>query len=95
MQDLREQLAELAHEQWAGWMRYLFDNSIEGEDGETIIPAPLVLRWKRQMNTSYADLPEAEKESDRVEADKVLHLIPLPKTLSQTTEPTTIAGNTK
>jgi len=75
MNDLREQLAELAHEQWAEWMKYLFGNSIEGEDGQVIIPASLVVRWKRQMNTPYADLPEKEKVSDRVEAEKVLNII--------------------
>lgn len=77
MKDIREQLAELSHEQWAGWMKYLFLNSTEGEDGQVIIPASLVVRWKRQMNTPYLGLPENEKESDRVEADKILHFIRL------------------
>jgi hypothetical protein len=75
MNDLREQLAALAHEQWAGWMKYLFEKSIEGGDGCVEIPALSVARWKRQMDTSYVDLPENEKESDRTEADKVLRVI--------------------
>jgi hypothetical protein len=31
-------------------------------------------RWLRQLSTPYADLPEAEKESDRVVADKMLEI---------------------
>ncbi len=75
MNNLREQLAALAHEQWAGWMKYLFENSKEADDGSVEIPASLVARWKRQMATSYHDLPENEKESDRAEAEKILHVI--------------------
>ena len=75
MNNLREEVAALEHEQWAGWMKYLFENSVESDDGRIEIPASLVARWKRQMNTSYADLTENEKESDRAEADKVLRVI--------------------
>lgn len=72
---LREQLAALAHEQWCGWMRYMFGRSSERIDGTVIIPRGLVERWTRQMETAYADLPEDEKKSDRTEADKVLALL--------------------
>lgn len=75
MNNLREQFAALAHEQWSGWMKYMFEQSLEREDGCIEIPSSLVNRWKRQMNTTYIELPEDEKESDRVEADKVLHVI--------------------
>lgn len=78
MKDLREQLAALEHEQWVAWMKYLFEKSPENDEGCVEIPASLVARWKRQMNTSYVDLPENEKESDRAEADKVLRVIQLP-----------------
>jgi hypothetical protein len=74
--ELRERLAELAHAQWSGWMRYMFARMdwniiqtgkvMHGDD---------VKRWERQMNTPYVDLPENEKESDRAEADKVLAMI--------------------
>lgn len=77
MADPREEaLAALAHEQWSGWMEYLFDKC-EGsyEDGSLTIPEEYVTRWKRQINTSYAELPEEEKESDRIEARKVLALL--------------------
>jgi len=72
----REALAALAHEQWSGWMRYLFAKTQPiGYHGAEAIPPLLVERWKRQMMTPYADLPESEQESDRKEADRVLALL--------------------
>lgn len=65
-----EQLAAYAHETWADWMRHLFESSLEECDGIKI-PHSLAERWQRQMNTSYADLPEHEKVSDREEALKI------------------------
>lgn len=73
--DLREKLAAYAHEAWSGWMRYLFSRSEHGLTGRETIPAELVKRWARQMNTPYADLPENEKESDRKEADRMLAIM--------------------
>jgi hypothetical protein len=72
MNDVREQLAAYAHEAWSGWMRYLFEKSQANPDGTVMIPAWAVDRWRRQMDTPYAALPEAEKASDRVEADRML-----------------------
>ena len=72
---MRERLAALAHEQWSGWMRYLFRQCIHHVDGSATIPPSLVARWMRQMNTPYSDLPEAEKESDRKEADNVIKVL--------------------
>lgn len=86
MTDLREQLAALAHEQWSGWMKYLFDRS-EILTLEELTPVGRIDvkrylltafdsdRWTRQALTPYADLPESEKNSDRKEADRVLALI--------------------
>lgn len=76
-----EELANLCHEQWSGWMEYLFSKSyhIVDEDdektGDMRIPKKLVDRWKRQMNTEYKSLPENEKESDKKEARKIISLI--------------------
>lgn len=75
MSDTREALASYAHSAWAGWMSYLFEKSVAIGDGTMLIPAPLVERWQRQMNTAYADLPESEKASDRAEADKILAIV--------------------
>lgn len=69
-----EKLAALEHDQWAGWMRCLFEKSYLGTGGSILIPPHLVARWKRQMQTPYAQLPPEEQESDRIEARKVLGL---------------------
>lgn len=73
--DTREALAAYAHEAWAGWMVYLFAKSQTNPDGTVTIPAGSVERWQRQMSTLYANLPEAEKASDRDEADKMLRIM--------------------
>lgn len=67
-----EHLAAIAHELWSDWMKYLFSQSVHNADGTVTIPKCSVERWKRQMNTPYAALPENEKESDRIEAQKYL-----------------------
>lgn len=72
---LTEELADLAHRQWARWMEYLFEKSTLNEDGTVTIPKWAVDRWKRQVNTEYKDLPEEEKESDRNEARRVIEAI--------------------
>lgn len=76
-----ERLAALCHEQWSGWMRYLFDRC-DYSGKEVTIPLVWFHRWQRQMKTDYADLPKNEKESDRVEAQRIiatLEAIPVEK----------------
>lgn len=72
---MKERLAELAHKQWSGWMKYLFNKCSMNQDGTATIPAWAVKRWQRQMKTPYDNLPENEKDSDRAEADRVLSII--------------------
>jgi hypothetical protein len=74
-QERREQLAALAHEQWSGWMEYLFSKSIRLQDGGVLITPPYAERLRRQMTTSFTDLTEHEKQLDRHEADRVLALL--------------------
>ena len=69
---LREALAELAHEQWSGWMRYMLSKGTYNDDGSWTMPTWAVFRWERQMNTPYAELNKVEQNSDRTEADKFL-----------------------
>jgi len=73
--ETRELLAAYAHDAWSGWMKYMFSKSLVTILGFVVIPAPLVERWTRQMNTPYEELPESEKLSDRAEADKMLEII--------------------
>jgi len=70
---MREKLAELAHEQWSGWMKYLFSKGTFNLDGTWTMPKWAVERWVRQMAISYTNLSDKEQESDRKEADRFLH----------------------
>jgi hypothetical protein len=63
--DLLERLAALEHDQWAHWTRYMLDNLTEEN----------IARWRRQIETPYAELSEREKESDRNWARKVIEII--------------------
>ena len=72
---LREEIAELAHDQWSGWMKYLFSKGVFNSDGTWTMPQFAVERWERQMKTPYSELSGKEKSSDRVEADKFLRVI--------------------
>ena len=73
-ENVRKKLADYAHMTWSGWMQYMFSKSAKNSDGSITIPASLVERWTRQMNTPYAELPENEKESDRLEADRMIEI---------------------
>lgn len=68
---MREKLAAYAHKAWSGWIMYMFDKCVSGQDGTLIIPKEFVERWYRQASTGYVGLPEDEKKSDREEADKI------------------------
>lgn len=72
---MREKLAEYAHAAWSGWMKHLFEKSTQNADGTVTIPAWAVSRWQRQMNTPYAALPANEKESDGMEADRMISIM--------------------
>lgn len=72
---LREALAAQEHEQWSGWMNYLFGLSRHNSDGTVTIPADKVAQWKRQAAMPYALLSEQEQASDRAEADKALAIV--------------------
>ncbi len=74
--DTVERLAAFCHdEQWSGWMDYLWSKAVENPDGSVTIPSWAVERWRRQGTTPYGELTEDEKESDRVEARKILALL--------------------
>lgn len=65
--DLIERLAELEHEQWMHWAGTL----LASEPG--LSPATKE-RWRSCM-VPYGQLPEAEKDSDRRWAGRILHLL--------------------
>ncbi len=72
---LRERVANLCHDQWSNWMRYMFAKGNTYRDHTFVIGIESSTRWYRQMNTSYYDLSPKEQDSDRKEANKFIGLI--------------------
>lgn len=80
MEHIKEALASLCHDQWSGWMKYLFSKCEparceHGTTNDVVIPAGLVSRWRRQCSTPYSQLPDIEKESDRAEAQRIIETL--------------------
>ena len=57
-----EAVAAVEHDQWAHWTAYMLDN----------LSRENIVRWSLQIETPYAELTEAEKESDREWAAKAV-----------------------
>ena len=72
---MRETIAAVQHEIWTHWMECLIAQGEDGYVDRIAIPAEVARRWRRQMDTPYADLSEEEKESDRDQAEKVMAAI--------------------
>lgn len=72
--ELREQFAGIEHDRWARWQRHVHNQCVRNPDGSLTIPAAMVEKWQRQMDTAYADLTEAEKEKDRRKVNPYLLL---------------------
>jgi len=72
---LIEQLAAVEHERWSHWQRYVHSKCIRQPDGSLLLPADLVARWEEQIGTTYAELSDQERESDREQVRKYLPLI--------------------
>ena len=70
-----EKGADIEHDRWARWQKYMFSKGVVGPDGEFHLPEELVDRWFRQIDTPYSELSESEKESDRKETRNYLSLI--------------------
>ena len=74
--DLIEILADIEHERWSKWMRYMFDcGAFDVTDGTWTMPADKVVRWQQQMKTPYAELSDREQESDREEVRTTLRAL--------------------
>ena len=73
--EIIEKLAEYEHDRWSRWQKHLFSKCIINEDGSMTIPKEFVERWTRQINTSYINLSELEKDSDRKEAIRIIDCI--------------------
>jgi hypothetical protein len=72
---LIEELAAIEHERWSHWQQYLHEQCERLPDGGLAIPAHLVTRWEKQIETPYDQLSEEEKESDREQVRRVLPIL--------------------
>jgi hypothetical protein len=75
LSSLVEPLAAVEHERWSHWQRYLHSKAVRLPDGSLVLPADLVFRWERQIETKYAELDEQAKDSDREQVRKYLPII--------------------
>jgi hypothetical protein len=64
-EELVEELADIEHQQWAHWTKYMLDNLTDEN----------IARWKKQIETPYEKLTEKEKDSDREWALKTLEIV--------------------
>ena len=70
-----ETLTATEHDRRTNWQQHLHARCIWQADGSLVIPAELVNRWERQVNTPYDQLSDAEKESDREQVRRYLAVI--------------------
>ena len=74
-QEFVEKGADMEHERWSSWQKYLHSLFPKNEDGSITITPERVKHWERQIATKYSELSEKEKEYDRVEVRKYLPLL--------------------
>ena len=67
-----EEAAQICHDIWAHWMRYMITMGQLKGNGSLILHSYDVDRWKRLMETHYSDLTYGEKCSDREVARRYL-----------------------
>ena len=72
MSNILEKLADIEHQRWADWQKYLHSKCSTNSNGDLVIPAGYVKHLERQINTEYKNLTENEKESDRNEVKRYL-----------------------
>lgn len=73
--NLLELLSAQEHQRWASWQKYLHEKCIKNEDGSLTIPKESVDWWEMEIKTSYNNLTEEQKESDRNEVRPVINII--------------------
>jgi len=76
-----EKGADLEHDRWARWQKYVHSLCKKNKDGSLTIPKERVERWEKEIATPYSELTEELKEYDRKETRNYIPL--LEKALSQ------------
>jgi len=84
IEEFVEKGADLEHERWAGWQKYVHSLCKKNKDGSLTIPKERVEWWEKEIATPYSELTEELKEYDRKEVKKYIPL--LKKALSQQKE---------
>lgn len=69
---MTERLAEIEHDRWAHWQKYLHGMGVRNIDGSMTLPANLVEKWTRLIETPYSNLSEDERKSDREQVKRYL-----------------------
>lgn len=72
---LLEQLAAIEHERWAHWQHFMHEKGELKPDGSLVLPADLVAKWERLIETPYTQLTDKEKESDREQVRRYLPIV--------------------
>ena len=81
-----EKGADLEHERWARWQKYMFTKMIPDATGDFyLLPKSFWEHWNRQIDTPYSLLSEEEKESDRKETRNYLPLLEEQLSLARST----------
>jgi len=62
--EIMDKFGEAQHKIWADWMKFLFTEGYDMEDGSFKMKREKVERWRRQMNTPYEELTRKEQETD-------------------------------
>ncbi|KJV36965.1 hypothetical protein [Luteibacter yeojuensis] len=75
LEQIREELAAIEHERWSHWQKYLHGKGVSQPDGSILLPSELVSKWERLIATSYGELTEKEKQSDRDQVDRYIPII--------------------
>lgn len=79
--EIKELIADFMHDQWSHWETWrntqttILGQTKDKRDIDCIdfsLHKETYDRWKRQMETPYADLSEKEKDSDREWAKKLI-----------------------
>jgi len=84
--NLFEELADIEHQRWADWQKYLHSKLeySEYKDDAGVTHAVYILgaddyeHWDKQIETSYKELTEEEKDSDRDQVMRYWDLVKQP-----------------
>jgi hypothetical protein len=72
--EIIEKLADIEHQRWADWQRWVHINLKETPAG-LFLPRESVNNWDKQIQTDYKDLSEFDKEKDREQVRRYLPII--------------------